>query len=184
LGHWADVSKAVNARMAARGLSQRELAERSGVSPATLRKIQHGDEQARNRSTLANISRALGWPEDHLWRVSSDGLDAARLPDDDPASLRRELDELQRRVVAIESRLEMTDAGRQQLQPTAPDAGQVVECSCHRDSPNSPAVQQPAGVYHGCIRLNGVHGEPRPPAPHRAARTMGTSRDGPGAGRP
>ena len=115
MGHWADVSKAVNARMAARGLSQRELAERSGVSPATLRKIQHGGEQARNRSTLANISRALGWPEEYLWRVSLDGLSAARLPTDDPASLRRELDELQRRVGAIESRLEMSDAGRQQL---------------------------------------------------------------------
>ena len=131
LGHWADVADAVNDRMAAQGLSQRELAERSGVSPATLRKIQHGDEQARNRSTLANISRALGWPEDHLWRVSSDGLDAASPPDDDPANLRRELAELQRRVGAIESRLEMTDAGSQQLPLTSPDAGQVVECSCH-----------------------------------------------------
>ena len=113
MGHWTDVAKAVNERMASRGLSQRELAERSGVSPATLRKIQHGEEQARNRSTLANISRALGWPEDHLWRVSSDGLASASLPDDDPASLRRELAELQRRVVAIESRLEMTDTGSQ-----------------------------------------------------------------------
>jgi transcriptional regulator with XRE-family HTH domain len=131
LGHWADVANAVNDRMAAQGLSQRELAERSGVSPATLRKIQHGDEQARNRSTLANISRALGWPEDHLWRVSTDGLDAASLPDDDPASLRRELAELQRRVGVIESRLEMTDAGSQQLPLTSRNAGQVVECSCH-----------------------------------------------------
>jgi transcriptional regulator with XRE-family HTH domain len=131
LGHWADVANAVNDRMAAQGLSQRELAERSGVSPATLRKIQHGDEQARNRSTLANISRALGWPEDHLWRVSSDGLAAASLPDDDPASLRRELAELHRRVGAIESRLEMTDASGQQLPLPPLDAGQVVECSCH-----------------------------------------------------
>lgn len=131
MGHWADVARVMNARMAARGLSQRELAERSGVSPATLRKIQHGNDQTRNRSTLANISRALGWPEDHLWRVSLDGLDVAKVPDDDPAALRRELAELQRRVEAIESRLEMTDAGRQRLPPMAPDAGQVVECSCH-----------------------------------------------------
>ena len=114
MGHWADVAKVVNDRMAARGLSQRELAERSGVSPATLRKIQHGEEQTRNRSTLANISRALGLPEDHLWRVAAAGLDAAGVSNEDPESLRRELADLNRRVVAIESRLEMDDAGHQQ----------------------------------------------------------------------
>jgi transcriptional regulator with XRE-family HTH domain len=113
LGHWADVAKIVNDRMAARGISQRELAERSGVSTATLRKIQQGQEQTRTRSTLASISRALGFPEDHLWRVASAGMAAAEAPGDDPEALRREVADLRRRVGAIESRLQMSDAGHE-----------------------------------------------------------------------
>ena len=106
--HWADVAAVVNDRMATRGLSQRELAERSGLSPATLRKIQHGVDQARNRATLAGLSRALGLPEEHLWRVATEGLAAAEQAGDDTGALRREVNDLQRRVAAIESRLEMS----------------------------------------------------------------------------
>ena len=105
--HWADVATVVNDRMTTRGLSQRELAERSGLSPATLRKIQHGDDQARNRSTLAGLSRALGLPEDHLWRVAMEGLAVAEQAGDETGALRREVADLQQRVTAIESRLKM-----------------------------------------------------------------------------
>jgi len=108
LRHWADVAAVVNDRMATRGLSQRELAERSGLSPATLRKIQHGVDQARNRSTLAGLSRALGLPEDHLWRVAMEGRAAAEKAGDETGALRREVTDLQQRVAAIESRLEMS----------------------------------------------------------------------------
>ena len=104
--HWDDVATVVNKRMAGRGLSQRELAERSGLSPATLRKIQHGEDQERNRSTLAGLSRALGLPEDHLWRVAMEGMAAAEA-DGDESGVRREIADLQRRVSAIESRLKM-----------------------------------------------------------------------------
>lgn len=105
MGHWADVAAVVNDRMNARGLSQRELAERSGLSPATLRKIQHGEDQARNRSTLGGLSRALGFPEDHLWRVAMEGLSAAGPTDDETGTLARAVADLQRRVAAIESLL-------------------------------------------------------------------------------
>lgn len=107
MAYWADVATVVNDRMTARGISQRELAERSGVSPATLRKIQHGDGQARNRSTLAGLSRALGLPEDHLWRVAMEGLAAFGAGDDETGTMRREIVDLQRRVGAIEARLHM-----------------------------------------------------------------------------
>lgn len=108
MAHWADVAAVVNDRMLTQGISQRELAERSGVSPATLRKIQHGDEQARNRSTLAGLSRALGLPEDYLWRIAMEGAAAAEQSGgDDAGSLYRKVADLQRRVTAIESRLKM-----------------------------------------------------------------------------
>jgi transcriptional regulator with XRE-family HTH domain len=102
LAHWAEVAAVVNEQMAARGLSQRELAERSGLSAATLRKIQHGDAQARNRSTLTALSRALGLGDDHLWLVF------AGLPGGDGGrDLGAEVDELRQRVAAIEEQLAM-----------------------------------------------------------------------------
>ena len=112
MGHWADVAAVVNDRMNARGLSQRELAERSGLSPATLRKIQHGEDQARNRSTLAGLSRALGFPEDHLWRVATEGLNAAGPTDNETGTLAPAVADLQRRVAAIESLLRVNQGVR------------------------------------------------------------------------
>jgi transcriptional regulator with XRE-family HTH domain len=107
VGDSAAVAKVVNDRMQERGITQRVLAERSGISVATLRKIQHGVDQDRNRSTFASISRALGLPEDLLWRVWSQGAAGAE-SDSEAATveeLRREVAELRQRVSAIETRL-------------------------------------------------------------------------------
>lgn len=101
MSNWTDVAKVVNERMGERGITQQELAERSGVSTATLRKIQGGDEQKRTRSTLASISRALGLGDDYLWRVSrGEALDAS---DGDLSTLRAQVADLARRVEALES---------------------------------------------------------------------------------
>jgi transcriptional regulator with XRE-family HTH domain len=108
LAHWADVAKVVNDRMAERGITQRELAERSGVSVATLRKIQGGGEQQRTRATLANVSRALGLPDDYLSRVSQGDKPAASGSDKELSAVRAELADLARRVEALESRLTAT----------------------------------------------------------------------------
>lgn len=110
MSHWADVARTVNARMAEMEISQTELAALSGVSPATLRKIQAGDEQKRTRSTLASLSRALGLNEDHLWRVSrgeSPEVGAAP-PQSELSALRTEMADLARRVEALESRMAAT----------------------------------------------------------------------------
>jgi transcriptional regulator with XRE-family HTH domain len=72
---WALVARVVDDQMAERGMTQRELAERSGVSEATLRRIQGGGEQRHARGTLASISRTLGFPDDHLWRASCGATD-------------------------------------------------------------------------------------------------------------
>lgn len=103
---WADVAKVVNERMAEQQITQQELAERSGVSPATLRKIQGGDEQKRTRSTLANVSRALGFADDHLWRVSR-GERPGPLGGD-LSALRAEVANLAHRLDALESRMDAT----------------------------------------------------------------------------
>jgi len=107
VGDWAAVARAVNERMRELNITQRELAERSGISPATLREIQQGANRQRSRSTLAAISRALRWPEDHLRRISVEGQADEPTAEDAPsvASLREELAELRQRVEALEARL-------------------------------------------------------------------------------
>jgi transcriptional regulator with XRE-family HTH domain len=105
--HWAEVAKVVNDRMAERSISQQELSALSGVSPATLRKIQAGVPQQRTRAVLANISRALGLAEDHLWRVSR-GESAVGGPPGELEALRTEMTDLARRVEALETRLSAT----------------------------------------------------------------------------
>jgi transcriptional regulator with XRE-family HTH domain len=103
VNRWAEVATVVNDRMAERSITQQELAALSGVSPATLRKIQAGDPQQRTRSVLANISRALGFAEDHLWRVSrGESLDG---PQNELSALRAEMATLTRRVEALESQV-------------------------------------------------------------------------------
>lgn len=104
MNRWADVAKVVNDRMAERSITQHELATRSGVSPATLRKIQAGDPQQRTRSVLANISRALGFDEDYLWHVSR-GESTTGEPQSELSALRDEMADLAKRVEALESHL-------------------------------------------------------------------------------
>ena len=109
MSDWAAVAKVVNERMALLDLSQRELAERSGVSVATLRKVQQGDHQRRSATTLTAISRALGLADDHLRRIASGSAGpnaaspaAVRLPERLKA-VEAQLAELQERVAALES---------------------------------------------------------------------------------
>jgi transcriptional regulator with XRE-family HTH domain len=67
---WQGVADAVNERMAALRIGQQELAEASGVSVSTLRKVQHGSTGRRVQNpTLAAIARALDWPDDYLIRL-------------------------------------------------------------------------------------------------------------------
>lgn len=110
MDHWADVAKVVNERMAERSITQQELAALSGVSVATLRKIQAGVSQQRTRGVLANISRALGFADDHLWRVSR-GESPTAESQGEVSALRAEVSELTRRVEALETRL-ATSNGR------------------------------------------------------------------------
>ena len=68
--NWAAVSREINARVATLGLRQKELAERSGVSPAIIREIQQGRiQRRRNPRTLEALSVALKLHPEHLSAV-------------------------------------------------------------------------------------------------------------------
>jgi hypothetical protein len=64
---WAAVSAAINERVTELGWRQRELAERSHVSPAIVREIQrHTVERRRSPRTLESLSITLGWEPEYL----------------------------------------------------------------------------------------------------------------------
>ncbi len=106
---WEAVANAINTRLAELDMTQRELAERSGVSAATLRQIQNNYEsRRRSPRLLAAISEGLRWPSGHLARVL-EGEEATDVEDvealrSDVQSLREEVSELRERLRALEDR--------------------------------------------------------------------------------
>ncbi|MBL7498298.1 helix-turn-helix transcriptional regulator [Frankia sp. CNm7] len=85
---WAAVAAALNARLAACRLTQQRLADLSNISVATIRVLQRGTGTRRVRDdTLAAISRALGWPANHLLRVLLEGIAADQAHSAVPAGL-------------------------------------------------------------------------------------------------
>jgi hypothetical protein len=65
--NWSAVAKAIDERANELGLRQRELAERSHVSQAIVRELQHQTvERKRSARTLEALSLALEWHPGHL----------------------------------------------------------------------------------------------------------------------
>ena len=104
---WSAVAEAINTRLVELKMTQHELAQRSGVSVATLRQLQRNYQpKRRNPRTLAAISEGLRWPPHHLTRV----LEGAGSPEppaevepDVIAAIHTELRDLQTRVAALEA---------------------------------------------------------------------------------
>ncbi|MQA15861.1 MAG: XRE family transcriptional regulator [Pseudonocardiaceae bacterium] len=64
---WAGVARAITQRMDELGMRQREVAERSRVSQAIIRELQHNTVQRkRNTRTLEALSVAMDWPPGYL----------------------------------------------------------------------------------------------------------------------
>lgn len=106
---WAAVAKAINERVNELGWRQRELADRSNVSLAIVREIQHHVvERRRSPRTLESLSITLGWHPSHLDAV----LHGRRPPDvdeevdDTGESLWSRIDGLERRLDEINARLQ------------------------------------------------------------------------------
>ena len=98
---WSAVAKAINERMTALGLNQRQLAERSQVALSIVREIVHNTVQRRRAGrTLEALSVALGWHPRHLAAV----LLGERPPrPDDPVDFGA--DGVPARLAAIEEQL-------------------------------------------------------------------------------
>jgi hypothetical protein len=98
---WPAVSRAINERMTELGLRQRELIERSRVSKAAVREIQHNTVQRRRSArTLEALSSALAWHPQHLAAVLAD-----RTPPQIGDPIVVSDNDVPGRLVAIEGRL-------------------------------------------------------------------------------
>jgi hypothetical protein len=99
---WEAVAKAINDRVSQLGWRQGELAERSHVSQATVRELQHHVvERRRSRRTLESLSTALGWHPQHL-----DAVLHGRTPPPLAEPATEGQDKLWSRLDAVEQRLE------------------------------------------------------------------------------
>ncbi|MCM3884798.1 helix-turn-helix domain-containing protein [Frankia sp. R82] len=88
---WTAVAVAITERMAARRISQQELADRAGIAVSTLRLVQHGAKRRVRTRTLTSISRALDWPDDHLVRVLTAGQVTAEGDGEEAAVVTRQI---------------------------------------------------------------------------------------------
>ncbi len=80
---WAAVAKAIDMRVHELGWRQRELAERSHVSQAIVRELQHQTvERRRSARTLEALSTTLGWhsPRGTPWEDRAGPVHAATYP--------------------------------------------------------------------------------------------------------
>jgi hypothetical protein len=69
---WVAVAEAIDKRVKELGWRQRQLAERSHVSQAIVRELQHHTlERRRSSRTLAALSVTLGWHPQHLEALSN-----------------------------------------------------------------------------------------------------------------
>jgi len=103
---WTAVARAIGERMTELGISQRQLVERSHLSKAIVREIQHNVVQRRRSArTLEALSLALDWHPGHLAAV----LAERRLPKIGEPSVRSDED-ITGRLSVIEHHLrELTD---------------------------------------------------------------------------
>ncbi|KJK47087.1 hypothetical protein UK23_21540 [Lentzea aerocolonigenes] len=125
---WAAVAKAINQRVDELGLRQKELAERSHVSLAIVREIQHNlVERRRSPRTLESLSTALGWHPLHL-----DAVLRGRTPPEVGDPVVDLADTLWSRMDRVEERLEdITERLDALKSDVASVMGQLAEVAKH-----------------------------------------------------
>jgi len=98
---WAAVANAITQRLQELGMRQRELAERSHVSQAIVRELQHNTAQRRRSTrTPEALSVALAWHPQHLTAVLTGRTPPE--PGDPPLA---DEDDVPARLAAIEYQL-------------------------------------------------------------------------------
>lgn len=115
--NWEAVAVAIHQRMVDLGISQRELAKRSGLSPATVRELQcNYAERRRPARTMQAVSVALQWPRDHLTAILRGEAHPTGAPPvadqilaDQPADILTQLKDVKTLVRALLAKVESSE---------------------------------------------------------------------------
>jgi len=113
--NWAAVADAIQARVAELGVTQKDLAARSGVSESTIRQLMKNyGPRRRARHTLEDVSKGLKWPSHYLARI----LDAATETSapDAGSAWHAEFAALRSQVTDLADRVEALERGQQNRQ--------------------------------------------------------------------
>lgn len=102
--NWLAVGKAITEDLDRTGIQQKELAEATQISTATLREIQYGVRRRRNPRILQNISVELGHPQNYFGDMLRGEL-AHEPQDEPPAPADGQEGFLERLLVVLEHRL-------------------------------------------------------------------------------
>lgn len=97
--YWDEVAIAMSERMRELGLTQIELAHRSGVGITTVKELLWRTTRRRSARTLGALSEALGWPQGHLLAIAHGRADQSA------PSIEAQLAELRARLDRIEQHL-------------------------------------------------------------------------------
>ncbi|MGW1675998.1 helix-turn-helix domain-containing protein [Saccharopolyspora sp. NPDC002376] len=98
--NWDDVARAMGERMEELGITQVDLAHRSGVGATTVKELLwNRTPRRRSGRTLGALSEALGWPQGHLLAVAQGRADeSAPSLEEQLAEIRTRLDDIERRL--------------------------------------------------------------------------------------
>ena len=110
---WAEVARLLRQRIADLGLTQFDLASKSGVSIATIRELLHAKPRQRSPRTLSAVSEALGWPSGQIAEIVQGGKPP--IAEAQPASgsdVGAELRAIREELVRINRRIEFLEAER------------------------------------------------------------------------
>ncbi|WP_411102474.1 helix-turn-helix domain-containing protein [Streptomyces sp. cmx-4-9] len=73
--NWKTVAAALKASRLAMGLSQEELAERSGTSRSTIQNLEGGHQRRRISRKTHEITGILGWPDGYIDQILAGDAD-------------------------------------------------------------------------------------------------------------
>lgn len=130
----------LNQRMAHLGLTQFDLASKSGVSIATIRELLHAKPRQRSPRTLSAMSEALGWPSGQIAKVVQGTTSPMTEPQSSTDSDAEAPDQPSEAYLAVAKEIDSMHADFQRLEERLAEEVQELHRAIDPDRQNSDAA--------------------------------------------